>query len=125
MIDKNLLSLVLNEEVIHIFDIDNNEFKYNINPNDCTRTINLDTLGRLCKEWCRKESGVEIFVFMLEPKEKCFNIQGLKYDNFEVRVLREKERHLGEYLFSWWNMKSELEAIIQATEWVAKEKGLI
>ena len=50
-LSKELLSLVLAKEVIHMFPIDNNELKYNVTPNDYTRTINLDTLCKKMKEW--------------------------------------------------------------------------
>jgi len=115
MINTKLLSLVLevngeiNDKLTYI---DDNVLYYHTYANIVIGTrdyeINLDTLGRLCKEWCFFQGYYLISGYDFENEiMTCFvNVKDeLTTEEFED--------------------KTELEAIIKATEWVAKEKGLL
>jgi len=112
MIDKELLSLVLEDKDIKEIDnnIKNNELSYlshNYSYSEW-KYINLDTLGRLCKEWCY-DNGYRL---------QC------EYD-YPIQSVIVFERHTNKETIEEWAGDTELEAIIKATEWVAKEKGLL
>jgi len=113
-----LLGLVLGiNDVNNIYEdlAEEGEITYtqyaNITRGRRTTDLNLDTLTRLCKEWCHKK-GYDLF----SGREQGFDYYlCLIYNTYG----------------SSWNdtIKSEkadteLEAVIKATEWVAKEKGI-
>ena len=105
---RGLLGLVLNEELTNkICFFHENEIQ--ISFADRVDKINLDTLTRLMKEWCWS-SGNEI--------------------------MSGKINHSGTYLATVQDLNplvpkrpfvntTEFEAVLKATEWVAKEKGLL
>lgn len=115
IINKELLSLVLEKDICEIVWIKHNKNKlqYDVEEDIDYTKLNLDTLGRLCKEWCLKQEWII-----------SSNINGVDYkgdgvgfaylQDFEYKHDRDKLRFKGE---------TELEAIIKATEWVAREKG--
>ncbi len=117
-ITPELLGLVLDEEVTHIFGVEHNILTYEINYNDVYNdNINLDTLTRKMKEW-------------IKPKGYCINIldrnnglltltlsYGIDFD-YEESFSVKKGIHTDNDLI-------ELEAVIKATEFVAKERNLI
>lgn len=114
LISKELLGLVLDEglivqEVYQPQNIETIAFKYtelgfkyeNTNMfNSCG--INLDTLTRLCKEWLISKNYTIALFSAISKKQWLIAIN--------------------EHQFF---ADTELEAVIKATEWVAKEKGLI
>lgn len=74
--------------------------------------INLDTLTRLMKEWICKDFGdcignIDSYTHM----EGCLLKVELIYDN-------NKESKM-------FKLNTEFEAVLKATHWVAKEKGLL
>jgi hypothetical protein len=73
--------------------------------------INIYRLAHLCKEWARSE-GLEMFIYEIKDSQK----------NYEVRVLRKEERDSDEYVFSWWNLDTEPEAVIKACLWILDNK---
>jgi len=106
-----LLSLVLNNE-IRVFEHKDNNIEYiegyeHGYLDADWQSINLDTLGRLCKKWCY-EQGI-----LLESGNTYCTI----IDMSETSVMNLGDERYVE--------TTELEAIIKATVWVAKEKGLI
>ena len=102
-----LLGLVLGIKIIDMETTGNHIVYTPIDKRKWDTKLNLDTLGRLCKEWLSE----------LYPNFsiKWANHKAIGMEDFQVRI--------------WLNNvcigkgKTELEAIIQATEWVAKEKG--
>ncbi len=112
MISKELLSLVSGMEVLSVNKQSHvNRLHYTTlhKTVDTLKShyINLDTLGRLCKEWCWGDCKEAIN--SMPTKDGWFATSTTYYemslDGFEANT--------------------ELEAIIKATDWVAKEKGLI
>lgn len=118
IISKELLSLVLNDKVISISTSERDAIEngYGTMHSNCIlvlsisrcRMLNLDTLGRLCKEWCLGQG----YSLLSSTQGRLYinsklGISG--YFDFLHTILRE----------------SELEAIIKATEWIANEKGLM
>lgn len=127
IINIELLSLVLDEEV-NSFELeeshcrDSEELYIKAKGNECgygeteySFQVNLDTLGRLCKEWCLTKE------WMI-----CSNINGKDYSGEGIGFASlqdfEYEYDCDKLQFS---ANTELEAIIKATKWVAKEKGLL
>lgn len=110
MISKELLSLILDRKDIKEVDSEfipfDNEIAVVMQDEEILH-YNLDTLGRLCKEWCHKH-GYYISS-MITKGGKGFAESDIFFchqiDSFEEDI--------------------ELEAIIKATKWVAKEKGLL
>jgi len=118
MIKKELLSLVLGVELepkrneVNPIPI-GKECGHNVvfywekgetNFHNGAKAVCVDTLGRLCKEWCLKQRYyLQSHIQSSGGDCKCTGID-------TVRDFREN---------------SELEAILKATEWVANEKGLL
>jgi len=120
MITKELLSLVANEEVKEIQErIYNNKLYY---KTPCVGNkfdekilyISLDTLGRRMKEWCRNRHYIVVSALI---DNECGARAKIKY-SFKGDAFLDVET---EYFYA----NTEAEAIIKATEWVAKEKGLL
>ncbi len=124
MINKELLSLVLGVTVIEVTDVCTvqNEVFYDVigievpefevagDNGEYHRRVNLDTLGRRCKEWCIKRGYWLVIGYGNEIQLALYTVGG---DIFKDTALY---KHVS---------LTELEAIIKATEWVAKEEGLI
>jgi len=123
MISKELLSLVLDKNVVAIdvnetdSNIEENTLEYIYRDNDFVshgfsndEKLNLDTLGRECKEWCHIKG---FFIKIHYPLNRVDIAVSVAQDN--TTIFGEKE----------FIENTELEAIIKATEWVAKEKGLL
>jgi len=110
MIKVELLNLVLKKEIIEIRHILDNTIHFKYMAEDKKKYVgseNLDTLGRLCKEWCFKQDCL-----LLSSK---YDINDwVCYVDYDCEDTNKAYRG-----------KTELEAIIKATEWVAKEKGLL
>lgn len=106
IINKELLSLVVAEKVTN-HGVENNELWYTIPKVFGHKILNLDTLGRLCKEWC--------------TTKECALFSGWDYENGHYNALI--ARHETNDIVDNYG-DTELEAIIKATEWVAKEKGI-
>jgi len=106
MIDRELLGEVLSIKVHSIEPIIINEISFTTVSQHLNRdltkpryiTVNLDTLGRLCKEWARSK-GVTIF-------ETSFDDE----NNYKIRLA------LGWHTYET-STETELEAIIKACEW--------
>lgn len=105
-----LLSLVLDKEIFTCGLWIDNQITYGtpMRTKDKLKDnfINIDTLTRLMKEWCR-EQGCTVC-------KSCFNDE----DGYDMEI------------YYGWEMcatvgKSEFEAVLKATHWVAKEKGSI
>jgi hypothetical protein len=116
VISEKLLSLVLGKDVKAIdteetdFRVKRNEIEILYHDSEDVAheaPLNLDTLTRLCKEWCIKEG---YFTNVTLGSQRCV---------IEVIPIHEVDM-----VFNEWD-NSEQEAVIKATEWVAKEKGLI
>ena len=119
MISKELLSLVLDEDLqvlaelnnaslIIETDKDNNKlevylkFSFDETEDSLLKEINLDTLGRLCKEWCLEQG----FIMNVQTSDiNCMIYIGATDTDIQA--------------------KTEIEAIVEATEYIAKEKGLL
>ena len=112
-IRKKLLSLVMGDDVVKIeSDVIRNGLVVHFEL--AKEHLNLDTLGRLCKEWCWKQGYSLQITWMLDD--------GFRY--MEIAIW-DKETMLQKYEVPANPKDTELDAIIKATEWVAKEKGLI
>jgi hypothetical protein len=116
LISKELLSEVLHEEVTQTGTImeHNQALQYSTESQvhySLNKHINVFELAHLCKEWARSE-GLEMFIYELKDSQK----------NYEVRVLRKGERDSEEYIFSWWNLATEPEAVIKACQWILDNK---
>ncbi len=123
MISKELLSLILNTDVGDIkkhaqqhigirgsyVEIEYLNLEYNMNQ---WVTINLDTVVKMCKEWCNKQ-GYSIRTEMHYTNSNIIYILNYKC------AIRSWEEHFKT------TFTTELEAVIKATEYVAKEKGLL
>ena len=104
MISKELLSLVLGEEILTVFEQESKYYKFlHIETHGEYINLSLDTLGRLCKEWCRDNE---------------FILTSATYRTFGICYINNNND--GKF-----KGKIELEAIIKATEWVAKKLGLL
>jgi len=116
MISKELLSLVLNEEFTRPseFKIVGNNIKwYEMtiqNTPRYLRQINLDTLGRLCKEWCIKQGYRIMSGYYTNSEKYMIKAEVRKGIGLEARIV---------YVSAKCN--TEIEAIIKATEWAAKD----
>ena len=105
---NELLSLVLG--VHDVKEIDKVPFTDELTyVEDCEdlRVINIDTLTRLMKEFCFSN--------------KCL-IKSIKEINNEWKIELENTRELD---YEYFRADSEFEAVLKATDWVIKEKGLI
>ena len=118
-ISKELLSLVLDKNIDSVGNVKDNQdelFCENILefypsqegnpyilPNGKLTTINLDTLGRLCKEWCWKQDYV---------------IKTVHYGE-KVTVGFASTSDFGTHY------KNEVQGVIEYTNKVAKIKGLL
>jgi len=113
MITKELLSLVMpNFEVINIYIRKNILCDYLwVETTTGYYELPLSELGRLCKEWCLKQ-GEESYIFSKSINKAFIGYQCYVY----IRGLGEAETT---------SKNTELEAIIKATEFVDKEKGLL
>lgn len=128
IISKELLGLVLDKEIIDFAIKDNklriNQFWHEDTPLNrelelfgesygCELSLNLDTLTRLCKEWCLEKGYIcEIRYLNEYKKHRClihYEIDGQEFT--EVSCIQLED--------------TELQAVTKATEWVAKEKGMI
>ncbi len=116
MISKELLSEVLGFTIETFEEINHQTGMHCIyiyNSDMTVRRIeNIYELAYRCKEWARDTADVEIFVFTIE--DTCVN--------YEVRVLPRGERDINESVFSWWNFKTEYEAVFKACEWLLEKK---
>ena len=114
---KELLSDVLGEDIT-IEDIELSEYLPNVivikgvynNPPKyyCpfyVKNLNLDTLTRLCKEWCAKQ-GYDIYVSLRGESIS------LEINNFPIKQAGASLHHIGYLEFT------ELEAVLKATQWV-------
>lgn len=123
IISKELLSLVLGFEVTKIVDIQNDSDGYedyefgtvilfHADGGRHNSKINIHELAHKCKEWCldvdHDIATISVVSFMKYNNANKAKIKFIKKDTFS-----------SEYCVT------ELEAIIKATEWVAKEKGLL
>ena len=117
IISKELLSLVLGREELIPHEISDNLLWYETTVDNVWENNyeNLDTLGRLCKEWITKDHHKN-FLCNLDIHSTFDTFLVSVTMNFDYDVLDNKKQFYGD---------SELEAIIKATEWVAKEKGLL
>jgi len=109
LISKELLSLVLGiNNISGIYEITDNELNYatyaDITQGMRDYDLNLDTLGRLCKEWCYDLNSIIL------------TSGRYSYDKFFASKDNQNCIGFGE---------TELEAIINATEYIANEKGLV
>ena len=109
--NKELLSLVLGVK-FETYELKDNFINVNNlmlhKYGNVYTPLNLDTLGRLYKEWCLKQDYV-----LTSFVDHC----GSGFCQVSSGVYGMKRQHdIGD---------TELEAIIKATEWVAKEKGLL
>ncbi len=127
MISKELLSLVLDEDLqvlaelnnaslIIETDKDNNKlevylkFSFDETEDSLLKEINLDTLTRLCKEWCYSENYILESRIHLQQKSKgVCNVYWMSMDN-DKDVFVEN---------------TELEAVIKATEFIARKENLL
>ena len=115
MISKELLSLVLDEEFTRpseIKKVGNNLMWYEMtiqNTPRYKRDVNLDTLGRLCKEWIYKNTAYEVTAYKLQDTNEYRCVVGLN-------LLSKYKDVVGFYA------DTELEAIIKATERIMENK---
>ena len=132
IISKELLNLVLDLE-IHEFKIigdkDNVIFYHTKNAFMPMGDINIYELAHKCKEWCRKTHGYIVDsgynTDIIEDEEICSNC--LEVDIWEANVYKITITSQRDYIkkVGIFARDTEPEAIIKATEWVAKEKGLL
>ena len=113
-----LLGLVLSIKVESVGNVHDNNLCFEIKQDDSyvPDSINLDTLARLMKEWasingydllsgyCKKTNVIYCYVFA---------------DTWEYDALTHDCEIYTE------SNKTEFEAVLKATHWVAKEKSLI
>jgi len=109
MISEELLSLVLGEKIQHVICHRKDNHIVTSGNNEKLNLINLDTLGRLYKEWCGKQ-GYVLF-------SDCYGTLDIYLHGATYPIDKKITSKL-------WDI-TELKAIIKATEWVAKEKGLL
>ena len=112
LIKKELLSLVLDKKIQDIIIVYEDSIKYEINSNKNkwgseAIDLNLDTLGRLCKEWAWKNYFITIRSGIAENGgwANLANDNSVSFVSMDIPL-------------------TELEAIIKATKWVANEKEL-
>ena len=135
MISKELLSLVLGITIdeLNPIVIEDNELRY-IEDYDIDYTqgswkhLNLDTLGRLCKKWCihqrrhlRTQSFHNLNHKLKDSDEAMKYIEG---EDLTILYQCQVNHYTGHDLWVCSD-KTELEAIIKATTWVAKNKELL
>ncbi len=112
MISKELLSLSLDIPLYAITDVvlnNNNEVLYSTYtlPTIKYKAVNLDTLGRLCKDWLKCKGYVVTITHHLDTVAVYLHAGVRRYSSESMSVY------------------TELEAIIKATEWVANEKNML
>jgi len=113
-----LLELVLNEEIYESIMLTNawgatdNHLTYwvaRIEPNNLIEHhINLDTLTRLMKEWMKNEECMLSIYYHMDTVAITIHING-------ARV----------YSSNSITNYTEFKAVLKATSWIAKEKGLL
>jgi len=106
-IKKKLLSLVMGDDVVKIeSDVIRNGLVVHFEL--AKEHLNLDTLGRLCKEWCWKNYFITIRSGIAENGgwSNLANDNSVSFVSMDIPL-------------------TEFEAIIKATEWVANKKGLM
>ena len=108
IISKELLSLVLGEEIIEIDGVNENLIGFYFASTANMQLHNLDTLGRLCKEWVYKEFKITIQSAVSGTGGFAFSPTYLSYPGLDTETVF-----------------TEVEAIIDVTEHIAKEKGLL
>ena len=105
IISKELLSLVLGEKVLQIiFSKENNHLPHNyihVIKARKTTMINLDTFGRLCKEYVNNVSDYMVWS--------------------TTNMAKLKDLNNGKYIDKLFSGNTELEAIIKATKWVVED----
>ena len=111
IISKELLSLVLGIEITRIdYKIKGNELEVlqKFYSHSDWVAINLDTLGRLYKEWCWEQG---YYIALKRRNVDCYKAYPCVINRDASSV---------EFVGI-----TELEAIIKATEWVAKDNDMI
>jgi len=105
VISKELLSLILGVEVGN-YAMHGNYIKYENTANKLgdINNLNLDTLGRLCKEWCLTQRYQILSELQMYGAYAQVNSEDYILDPITFKA------------------DTELEAIIKATEFVAREK---
>ena len=106
-----LLGLVLGEELLSSQNLSllNNDLTY-CTKDMCINSINTDTLTRLMKEFCNENN----YVIRTEMHYKnSINVAVLKF--YDTGVWVEPFNTM---------FQTEFEAVLKATDWVIKEKGL-
>ena len=114
-LSNELLGLVLDEKYTpYNLMIEDNDLEYSVDVHSDSlgeykdKSINLDTLTREMKEWCVKQDFY-INSWIASGEDNCY-------------------AELEDGGFTVWNeyqAPTELETVIQATHYVAKEKGLL
>lgn len=112
-----LLKLVLNEKVIHIDGIKENCLWFYCDDEVNVNAMKIDTLTRLMKEWLTSQNiaytsscYLNALIVSLRFYNNEFNCMSKEFSNMKGNVL---------------TVSNEFEVILQATHWVAKEKGLL
>jgi len=103
-----LLELIT-KDYVQTLEIVDNEVHYSVHGVAGYKAINIDTLTRLMKEWCFDKG------YSLETR---FN-----YPLQQVSMTN--NGGLARYSSPAMSILTELEAVLKATHWLAKEKGLI
>ncbi len=108
MISKELLSLMEGEEVDTIFfrPLKNYLIYTVVDEPDKDIVLNLDTLTRLCKEWCFKKEYILASAFI---------VKGFFSSSY---CLIKRPTMSNEKYVCATHGDTELEAVIKATEWV-------
>lgn len=102
MISKELLSEVLNLNITYIEHC-NNSIIYKISVYDREEEVNIYELAHKCKEWAYSTYGIMIQSYPYCGKSRADALKGLEVDE----VFKEN---------------TEVEAIIQACEWILEYK---
>ena len=105
-----LLSLVLDREIdsVKIVELFPNQIVYEVYEH--ATLLNIDTLTRLMKEWCY-ESKYSVMTYMNVNRTWSANIRNYIYCEDWNCVENDSN--------------TEFEAVLKATAWTAKERGLV
>ena len=134
MIRADLLALILDEEVTRICGVENNYLYYKSldimseEEDNATFDVNIDTLARLCKQWLfdfqADQDELPTFVYIHSYNGPKSNGTTLDWVNVFTTMKCFPDTH-DRSSAPRSGGKTEVEAIIKATEKVAVAQGLI
>ncbi|TLP41064.1 hypothetical protein [Arcobacter arenosus] len=113
MISKELLSEVLDKDVISMSSYEENTLGYLVNEDDYYQ-INIYELAHKCKEWILKHKTLNVSVISIscqtEPPNICHSF--VSYYCFEIK----------DFAKACFSGETEIETVIHACQWILDDE---